>query len=168
MIFAAISFAISGSYVTKNSESTQIILEDQNPFIYGLVTIEEYSIDEQSPFEYHKITIKQDEPSMENNTWLASYNYTGIYVSIYDGDGNPLIAETSEFLLSYTCLTRDFSIVITQMSSLIFDFQVELYTKYFDARANLWYLFAGFVGIWAICTILLFVFRIQKNKKPAK
>lgn len=164
MIVAAISFAISGSYVVKNEEETQIIMEDSTLDIVNPVSVENYSLDENQPFQYHEINVKQKEETGENNTWIPGDYYSGIFIQVYDGEFKPIAPNSSQDMLSYHCETRNFSIIITQMSQFLFSYEIELYTFYQDATANLWYLFGGFVSIWAVCITLIFVIRRQEDK----
>lgn len=168
MIVAAISFAISGSYIVKNEEETQIILEDHPLDIVNPVSVENYSLDVNQPFQYHEIRIIMKECTGANNTWIPGDEYSGIYVQVYDGSSQQIVPSSSQYLLSYHCETRNFSIIVTQMSQYLYCYKVELYTFYRDASANLWYLFGGFLGIWVVCIVLIFVFKRQKDQAKAK
>ncbi|GAH67242.1 unnamed protein product, partial [marine sediment metagenome] len=70
MIIAAISFAISGSFVVKNGEETQIILEDNPLDIVNPVSVKNYSVEANQHFQYHEIHVKQKEETGANNTWI--------------------------------------------------------------------------------------------------
>jgi len=168
MIVAAISFAISGSFVIKSEEETQIILEDNPLNIANPVSIKNYFLEANQPFQYHEIHVKQKEETGANNTWIPGDYYSGIYIQVYDGDFQPIAPYSSQYMCSYHCDTRNFSIIVTQMSQFLYSYEIVLYTFYQDASANLWYLFGGFLGIWATCIILLFVFKRQRDKRRAK
>lgn len=168
MIVAAISFAISGSYIVKNEEETQILEEEglwdfADPDFYV-----NYSLRVNQPFQYHEIHVKQKEGTGANNTWMPGDDYVGIYVQVYDGNFQPLTPYSSQYLLSYRCETRNFSVIITQMSLYTYTFEVELYSFYRDASSTLWYLFGGFISIWMVCIVLIFVFKRQKDHIKAK
>ncbi len=168
MIIAAISFAISGSFVVKNGEETQIILEDNPLDIVNPVSVKNYSVEANQHFQYHEIHVKQKEETGANNTWIPGDYYSGIYIQVYDGDFQLIAPNSSQNMLSYHCDTRNFSIIVTQMSQFLYSYEIELYTFYQDTSANLWYLFGGFLGIWAVCIILLFIFKRKRDQVRAK
>ena len=174
VIVAAISFTISGAYVVKNEEETQLLEEEDVWDILNPDFSVNYSLREHHPFQFHEIHVLSVD-SDSNNTYLPwNDDYTGIYVQVNDGNSQQLTPNTIDPLSSYTflsyyCDTRNFSIEVTQMSSIyVFTFDVMLYSYYRDASATLWYLFGGFIGIWAVCIVLLFVFRRQKDQVKAK
>lgn len=168
MIVAAISFAISGAYVIKNEEETQI-LEEEGLWDFADPDFNvNYSLRENQPFQYHEIHVKQKEGTGANNTWMPGDKYAGIYVQVYNGKAQPINPYSSQNILSYHCETRNFSIIITQMSIYLYFYEVVLYLFYRDASSTLWYLFGGFVGIWAVCIILLFANKRQKDQVRAK